>query len=206
MSKNLKIPCPTKLEVNKYLAIWNGAENLHKTEEALKKLFDGCNTNNKDTDDVLIKVYALNNAFGVFMLSQVRMAKHITNQNIDENLRAGDLAVVDKIRKGHSIRNRYGTEINFYSFATKYCSFHQPKKYPLFDSNVKTALIYFKKNCEKFAFGDEDLTKYNKFVGIIREFQKVFDIQDYSFRDIDKYLYLVGKKIKEKRDEAKKKS
>jgi|SRR3989344_2043989 len=188
-------PCPTKSEVEKYLDIWNDVENLHKTEEALRNLFKGCHANNKDGSDVLVKVYALNNAFNVFMLSQVRMAKHITNENIDDGLRLGDLAIIDKIRSGHGIRNRHGTEINFYSFATKYCSFHKPDKYPLFDSNVRRALIYFKQNCENFTFNNADLRVYEKFVGIIQKFQETFDLQDFPFRDIDKYLYLVGREL-----------
>ena len=195
MSKNLKIPCPQKSEVNKYLAIWNGVENLHKPEEALRKLFEGCHANNKDKKDVLIKVYALNNAYGVYMLSQVRMAKHIANQNIDENLRVGDLAIVDKIRTGHGVLTKKGTEINFYSFATKYCSFHNSDKYPLFDSNVERALRYFKRHCPEFTFNNTELRIYEAFIGIIRKLQETFDLQGFSLRDIDKYLYLVGREL-----------
>jgi len=187
-------PCPTKSEVEKYLDIWNDVENLHKTEEALRNLFKGCHANNKDGSDVLVKVYALNNAFNVFMLSQVRMAKHITNENIDDGLRLGDLAIIDKIRSGHGIRNRHGTEINFYSFATKYCSFHEPDKYPLFDSNVKRALIYFKTNCSKEFILNNNFREYKDFRSTIENFQKVFGLQK-SFRNIDKYLYLVGREL-----------
>jgi len=195
----IKIPCPTNSEIDKYLDIWNGDEKFYKPEKALIKLFNGCHANNKDKDDVLIKVYALNDSYDTFVLNQVRMAQHIANQNIDENLRADNLglAIVDKIRKGHSIRNRYGTEINFYSFATKYCSFHKPDKYPLFDSNVERALKYFKKrHCSKlFTFNNTDLRVYEAFVGIIRKFQEIFGLQRFSLRDIDKYLYLVGREL-----------
>jgi len=193
MLKNLKIPRPTELEVKKYLNLWNSNKNFYIPENALEELFKG-RFSNEDINDVLVKVYALNDAYRTNIRWQVTIAEHIVRQKIDNGLDGVDLAVVDKIRKGHSIRNRYGTEINFYSFATKYCSFHRPDKYPLFDSNVKTALIYFKKNCEKFTFNDEDLTKYNKFVDIIQNFKEVFDLPS-SFRDIDKYLYLVGREL-----------
>jgi hypothetical protein len=36
-------------------------------------------------------------------------------------------------------------EINFYSFATKYCSHHKPEMYPIYDSYVDKMLGYFKK-------------------------------------------------------------
>jgi hypothetical protein len=192
------LSCPTESEVNKYLDIWNGTENFYKPEEALRKLFknEGCYANNKNEDGVLIKIYALNKAYGVFMLDQVRMAKYITSQNIDDDLYVGDLAIVDKIRIGHNIRNKQDTEINFYSFATKYCSFHNPDKYPIFDSNVERALKYFKKHCSDFTFNNTDLRVYKEFVNIIKRFQKVFDF-DISFRDTDKYLYLVGRELNE---------
>ena len=46
-----------------------------------------------------------------------------------------------------------------------------------------------------FTFNNADLRVYEKFVGIIQKFQETFDLQDFPFRDIDKYLYLVGREL-----------
>ena len=194
--ESVKIPCPTKSEVSKYLNIWNNTENLYKPERALEKLFKDYRTNNEN--NILIKIYALNDAYSVNIRWQVTIAKYIANQKIDADLHTGDLRVVDKIRTGHGVRRKgTDTEINFYSFATKYCGFHNPDKYPLFDSNVKRALRYFKKHNPEFTFNNTDLRVYKAFVDIIQRFQKVFAIQVFSFRDIDKYLYLVGRELNE---------
>jgi hypothetical protein len=195
MEKNLKIPCPTKSEMKKYLAVWDKVENFYKPKKAMTKLFNHYRTN-MDIDDILIKIYTLNAAYSASIFWPIDVAKNILDMKIDNDLRAGDLAVVDKIRTGHGVRNRQGAEINFYSFATKYCSFHNPDKYPLFDSNVKRALIYFKEHCtEQFTFNNTDLGVYKAFVDIIRKFQETFYLQDSALRDIDKYLYLIGREL-----------
>ena len=193
MSNDLKIPCPTKFEVKKYLAIWDKEPNFYKPEAALIRLFKDYRPN-RNISTILDKVYALNDAFGTAIFWQIPIAEHIEKQEIDEGLYAGDLSVVDNIKVGHGIKTSGGRERKFYSFATKYCSFHNLEKYPMFDSNVKRALICFKKNCKRFTFNNEDLIKYNKFVGIIENFNEVFDLSS-SFRDVDKYLYLVGRKL-----------
>jgi len=184
-----------------YLKIWDSNENYRKPAEALQKLFTECLPMNKDIEDILIKIHALNDAYGAGIFWPVDVAKNILDMGIDSDLSKGDIGVIEKIAKKDGkgkfeFQGKNGKIIKrkFYSFATKYASFHQPDKYPIFDSNVKTALIYFKKNCEKFAFDDEDLTKYNKFVGIIKNFKEVF-CSISSFRDIDKYLYLVGREL-----------
>ena len=51
-------------------------------------------------------------------------------------LSKGELSVVDKIRLGHGIKSKGGKEYDFYSFATKYCSLHNPSKYPIYDNMV----------------------------------------------------------------------
>ena len=54
-------------------------------------------------------------------------------------------------------------------------------------------LIYFKGK-DKFAkFTREDLRDYTKFRNVLLEFRKYYDLEEYSLRDIDKYLWLCGK-------------
>ncbi|HEY4508462.1 MAG TPA: hypothetical protein VJJ55_02285 [Candidatus Paceibacterota bacterium] len=193
-------PCPTKSEVKRYLDIWNNNEKFHVPEKALTKLFKDYPTNT-DLEVVLIKMYALNDAYRTSVYWPIDVAKNILEMPIDGDLSKGSHSAVTNIaRKKGKQKFEFHTngrtiKREFYSFATKYCSFHEPDKYPLFDSNVKRALIYFKQNCENFIFNNADLTEYNKFVGIIQKFQETFDLQDVSFRDIDKYLYLVGREL-----------
>ncbi len=213
MTENLKIPCPTKAEVKKYLEIWDSNENYCKPAEALQKLFTVYLSTNKHIEDILIKTYALNDAFGTSIYWPVDVAENILAMKINDDLSEGNKSVIGKIAKKNGkekfeFKSKNGKTIKkeFYSFATKYASFHQPDKYPLFDSNVERALNYFKNSCPaKFTFNNGNLKIYKEFVSIVREFKESFDLSNSPFRDIDKYLYLVGKEIKEKTDEAKKK-
>ena len=54
-------------------------------------------------------------------------------------------------------------------------------------------LVYFKTK-DKFAkFKRDDLKDYVKFKNILLEFKKFYNIEEYSLRDIDKYLWIAGK-------------
>jgi len=195
------IPCPSKREVEEHLKTWNKNEKFHVPERALINLFEKY-PKNESLEEILIKIYALNDAYRAGVYWPIDIAKNILEMQIDDDLSRGEHNVVTKIarRKGKErfvFHTNNGTIIRkeLYSFATKYCSFHEPDKYPLFDLNVRNALIYFKQNCENFIFNNTDLTKYNKFFGIVQKFQETFQLQDFSFRDIDKYLYLAGRKL-----------
>lgn len=198
-SENLRIPCPTESEVRKYIKIWDNDENYRKPAEALQKLFTEYLPTNKHIEDILIKTHALNDAYGTNVFWPVAVAENILAMKIDDDLSEGEISVIEKIAKKNGkekfeFQGKNGKKIKreFYSFATKYASFHQPEIYPLFDSNVKTALIYFKKHCG-FEFNG-DLRKYENFVCIIENFKKNFSL-NFSFRDIDKYLYRVGREL-----------
>ena len=156
---------------------------------------------NTDIEDVLIKIYALNDAYGTSIFWPVDVAKNILDMEIDDCLSKEGISVIEKIAKKNGeekfeFQGKNGETIKreFYSFATKYASFHQPEKYPLFDSNVKRALIYFKTNCSKEFILNNNFREYKDFRSTIENFQKVFGLQK-SFRNIDKYLYLVGREL-----------
>jgi hypothetical protein len=57
---------------------------------------------------------------------------HRNAQYVDSALAAGSPEIFDKIARV-TIR---GKEHNFFSFATKYCSWHYPEVYPIWDSRV----------------------------------------------------------------------
>ena len=81
----------------------------------------------------------------------------------------------------------------FYSFASKYCSHHNPDAFPIFDNYVSKVLIHFKKQ-DKFAkFTHEDLRDYIKFNEVLDEFAKFYNLKEFSRKDLDKYLWQLGK-------------
>lgn len=185
----INIPKPSKEEVEKYLKLWDSLENYVLQENSLNKLFYKTYPKNTDIDDILIKASSLNDFYSTNIFSIFNVAKHIKELNIDERLANKDETLVNELAKV-KINDK---EKNFYSFATKYCSHHDPINYPIYDSYVEKILMHFKKIDNFSNFKRDDLKDYPKFKKILIEFKKYYDIDDYNLKDIDKYLWQLGK-------------
>lgn len=186
---NKIIPTPSKIEVDKYLQEWNNLENYVNQENSLRKLFKETYCLNNDINEVLIKVCSLNDFYSTNIFNVFEVAKHILKLKIDERLKEGDTNLVNDIAK----MKISGKEKNFYSFATKYCSHHNPNEYPIYDSYVEKVLMHFKKK-DKFAiFQKADLKNYTNYKQVLIQFKKFYNINEYNLKELDRYLWLLGK-------------
>ena len=187
--KKVVVPKPCNSEVEKYLKKWDTLENYRLQEDSLDKLFFNTYPNNNDINDILIKASSLNDFYSTNIFSIFPVAKHILNLNIDTKLKNSDESLVNDIAK----INISGKDKFFYSFATKYCSHHNPTEFPIYDSFVEKILLHFKKEDKFSIFKKEDLKDYEKFKEILKVFKKYYDIDKYDLKDIDKYLWQLGK-------------
>lgn len=185
MKQHLPDPCVEQVE--QYLERWDSLEEYRLQEDALDKLFFELCPENKVISDVLLKVSALNDFYSTHIFKVFPMAKHIVALDIDERLKAGDVSLVGDIQKGS------GTNRNYYSFATKYCSHHQPLDYPMYDSYVQTVMRYYARRDEFFIFSDSDLKNYERFKIILLAFRSFYGLEAYNLKEIDKYIWLLGK-------------
>ena len=185
----IKIPNPSKDEVKKYLQKWDSLDNYVLQESSLDKLFLKTYPNNTDINDILIKASSLNDFYSTNIFSIFSVAKHILELNIDERLKAGDETLVNDIAK-IIINNK---NKNFYSFASKYCSHHYPTEYPIYDNYVEKVLLYFKKRDKFDDFTKEDLKNYKTFKKILITFKNFYKIDEYDLKEIDKYIWQLGK-------------
>lgn len=185
----INVPKPNKKEVQKYLDKWDSLESYVLQENALDKLFFKTYPKNTDISDILIKASALNDFYSTNIFSIFPVAKHILNLNIDDRLASGDETLVNDI--SNIIIN--GKLKRFYSFATKYCSHHFPKIFPIYDSYVEKILLYFKKKDNFTQFKKEDLKDYKIFKDILIKFKKYYNIDEFNLKDIDRYLWQLGK-------------
>ena len=185
----MNIPKPSIVEVEKYLQRWNSLENYVLQENSLDQLFFETYPNNKDIKEILIKASSLNDFYSTNIFSIFPVAKHILSLDIDKRLKQGDEALVNDIAKIQiNGKNKF-----FYSFATKYCSHHSPLVFPIYDSFVEKVLLYFKKKDNFAEFTKSDLKEYKKFKEILIKFKEYYDIDKYSLKDIDKYIWQLGK-------------
>lgn len=193
--KQLDIPTPSEKEVDYWLAYWDSHPQYIEQEKALDKLFLKAFKGNEDISEILIKCSTLNDFYSTNIFKIYDVAKHIEALHIDKILDAGDESLVEKIAN-IDLKNNKG-EIKhhcFYSFASKYCSHHRPYDYPIYDSYVEKILKYFKKINNDFNFSNDDLKDYAKFKKILLDFQRLYGIEKYNLKDLDRYLWQLGKK------------
>lgn len=187
--KQMSIPRPNVEEVNKYLEKWDSLENYVLQERSLDKLFFEVMPKNDKIEDILIKSSTLNDFYSTNIFSIFPVAKHILELNIDERLRKKDTKLVTDI----ACVEIAGKKKNFYSFASKYCSHHMPNDFPIYDSYVEKVLLYFMKKDGFAKFKQNDLREYATFKDILIEFAKYYRVDDFGLKDLDRYLWQLGK-------------
>ena len=145
---------------------------------------------------VATKVKLLNLFYSTGIMATNTMVEHIFSiKDIDARLANGDKSLVGEIstlQLGNTVRNNY-------SFATKYCAYHQPEKYPIYDRLVaetfvallgKDLLPKYKKykSYAKKSFA-EKLKEYNFYVTLYDYFMDEFDLKNFSYREVDAYIW-----------------
>ena len=167
-------------------------------EEALKDLFTQY-PRNDDHPHVLLKVVALNRLYSAGIYAVYDAARHIHEhaQVIDSGLAAGSPEVVDLITAVPI--KATGKVLHFWCFATKYCSWHNPRSYPIWDAHVREYLTWLRQRPEgRFLVKAPDSwTKYAEFVDMINNLRKLDTLSgcEFSFKQIDKFLYTEGGKL-----------
>ena len=144
---------------------------------------------NRNVRYVLMKVALINALYRTGILDTLRVAKHIAALNIDPHLRRGDPGIVNDIANVRFSRRK----IYFYSFASKYCSFHCPDDYPIYDSFVRWVILRLKQQDRFARFTSADLLDYPTFKNILVQLRIFYDLTDVPFKRLDKCLWLHGK-------------
>lgn len=189
-SKRDDIPRPSTEEVEKYLSRWDVLENYALQESALNKLFAHTYPKNTDLDDVAVKAAALNAFYGTNIFDIFRVARHILALDIDKRLHSGDAQLVADIA---DVQMANGKHKRFYSFASKYCSHHNPNDYPIYDSYVDRLLRYFRDVDTFSKFKNDELKNYAAFKRILLTFRETYQLEQYTIKQIDQYLWQLGK-------------
>jgi len=158
------------------------------TEEALNLLFGQYPSNNRESH-VLLKVVAVNSLYWCNIYAVHALASHIHGSDIDSALAIGSPDAVDKIERFPVSEEK---DRGCFVFATKYCSWHKPESYPIWDGNVERYFecLYKKTSFEEFNFGGH--WKYRRFFEAMTFFRKHYGLGKFSFKDIDKFLWSEG--------------
>ena len=189
-----------KVDIKLYLKKWNSSKEYVAHENALNYLFFRRGDDFLNQDDLLIKCSVLNDFYGTNIYEVYHVVKHyLTIHDLAERLSqtpneqndlVAELRYVPVPKSQKSLRK--SDTIDYYSFATKFCSHHTPELFPIDDSYVDRVLREFR-NHKVMTFRNNDLLNYGKFVRIIKEFQRIYGLEKYTVKEIDMYLWQLGK-------------
>ncbi len=190
------LPTPTVELVLNECRNFDNAPWSQLGDKALKEVLEHF-PRNIDASHVLVKVLVLNKLYSTRVLDNdvESLARHITGLGIDKLLEQGALDAVEHIYTCPSLEKKY------YSFATKFCSWHNPNAYPIYDSYVVKCLwSYMKQETsakpEPFkAFSLQSLWTYDRFVATVTAFRDRYALNCLTFRQIDKFLWFTGGRI-----------
>lgn len=146
---------------------------------------------NTNLEEILLKVCVINNLYSTQVYATVTMAKHILALQIDAQLAIADTGAVDRIADAPIGENGR----NCFSFATKYCSWHDQANYPIYDKYVRGLLVAYRYHYGFDDFEVEKLRKYGYFKSVVETFRSHFGLTQYSLKHLDKFLWLYGKEL-----------
>jgi hypothetical protein len=186
---------PTNELIEGYIEKFNNDDRYYPADQAITKLFRAFPANT-DFEDILLKISVLNDLYSTNIYGTYVMDKHIQNLKIDDALIAGDPHIVNKIAVGHGIRSsKTNKELNFYSFATKYCNWHNLEHYAIYDSFVEKVLMEYKKLDNFSLFSKAELRDFPTFKRVILDFIGYYDLNSHNLKEIDKFLWMYGKEL-----------
>ena len=183
----MRLKEPTKELVEEYRRQFE--DKNRADEEAIKELLK-IFPDNTDYKAVLLKSIVINTLYSTQIRAIKNVARNIFELDIDAQVSQGDPQVVDQIAK----LTISGKERRNYSFATKYCSFHNPSSYPIYDSIVDKVLKSYQRQDRFSSLPLGDLKDYRRFKEVLEEFVNFYkDLGRPRWRDLDYFLHDYGR-------------
>jgi len=184
--QELTLPEPTADEVRKAIDKFD-AEN-EPVEWTLHQIFSRY-PENKEFLHTSIKTRVLNTLYSTQIRAVNLVASHIAGLiDLDSQLAAGSPLAVDSVAN----LEIKGRKFCFFSFASKYCSFHRPEMYPIYDSRADACLWHYKKRYPFAEYHRQGFVDYRDFVRVVSAFREHYGLCEFDFKQLDKYLYVQG--------------
>jgi len=183
------LPIPTIDHVQKGCDAFDQDPFTKLGEQALAQLCEQF-PRNIEASHILLKILALNQLYStrINYVDVVPLARHIARLGIDSLLDHRSPRAVDLIFVCPPLPK-------YYSFATKFCSLHNPTAFPIYDHYVDECLWLYKKQDGFAMFHRQDLYIYEKFVEIVTAFRNHYGLTCFTFRQIDKFLWQTGDRV-----------
>lgn len=185
-------------------------DELRIPEEAIKDLCTDKYKSQTDINGVIAKISIINQIYStrVKNIDTYWLAKHITNngeklkkyiysEDEKDRIKAVQIIANSKDSSEENIKKMN----NHYSFATKYCSFHKPEKFPIYDSYISAVV---KANADEGIYDKvtniTSFKSYENFCEAMGRLKEIFSKElgeNISAKEFDQFLWLYLKnKIK----------
>lgn len=195
----VKAEVPTSGLVKKYLKLFQNDKH-YSNEDKIQRLITR-NIYDKDKyETILLTIVVINQLYSTNIYKIYQIADHIyKNREVIHSLISnGDSKAIKEIAIGHGLKSskrQSDEDINFYSFASKYCNYLNANEFPIYDSYIENMLCIYNKRDSFGNFKREDLRQYSVFKNAIKSFIEHYKLEVFKLRDIDKFLWLYGKEL-----------
>ena len=209
MPRNTKpLPEDATLDmVRKYCQKFVDKEEFALGERVVKKVFAQY-PDNTSFDSIMIKSCVLNTIAHTKIYAIDKVASRIFPLKIDHRIISGDKTLVNEIAQ---VRINEKSHRNFYSFASKYCHFHNPV-YPIYDSFVEEMLVHYQIKSPFMVLSQgmnpktkthirKHLEDYGHFSDTLEAFKNKYGLQNCSTEEIDHFLWIYGHELYDKKSE-----
>lgn len=188
MSNQKPLAIPSPALISTYITQFEQDPATAASDQAVSKAFRSFPRNGR-LEEILLKVAVLNSLYSTNIFALTKVAIHIYQLQIDNALAQHSLTVVDAIAciefNGKRRRN--------YSFATKYCHWHLPDVYPIYDSYVERLLWAYQQQDEFARFRREELQDYTRYKLIHEQFKQYYGLNAFTTKQVDQFLWGYGK-------------
>jgi hypothetical protein len=143
-----------------------------------------------EPSQVLLKIVVLNRLYStrINSVETEPLARHIAGSEIDLLLAQGSSEAVALITNCPNLRK-------YLSFASKFCSWHNPTAYTIYDANARACLWAYRKQDQFAKFQLQDLWYYEKFRTAVVAFSKHYGLDSLTFKQLEKFLWRAGDRI-----------
>ncbi|MGD0541819.1 MAG: hypothetical protein ABSB33_09910 [Tepidisphaeraceae bacterium] len=184
------LPRPILSYVNQQITGYKANPDFELYDATVRLVFNQWKANT-DPRQVLAKVVVLNRLYSTNVYDVLALKRRILEvDHIDDKLSSGDHGLVEEIARV----TVGGKPRFFFSFATKYCAWHEPDKFQMFDSYVEWILWEYKKDFGFAGFGRTELRNYERYVAILKKFRSFFCLPESELppKLLDKFLWIEG--------------
>jgi hypothetical protein len=183
------LPKPTRDYVSRRIDEFDGDARYYGADRAMALVFTTW-PGNAAYEHILVKVILLNRLYSTNICDPYTVANHVEKLSIDRRLASGDSTLIDDLADV-----KFGkTTRTIYSFATKYCAWHQPDHYQVYDGYVDWLLWEYRRLFGFAQFKRYELRQYQDYLRIAQQFVAGFRLDGFTRKQIDRFLWIEGKR------------